>query len=209
MHNGYVCVGGWCELEARMVRPLSGRCEHWNETLAEPALFQVGNVVRIVPAGFSSGRELPHAEEDCVVNGHPARVDMIEARALDKVLSPSESWSVEAMFDGQLHESRYVMAGSACKSLGAIRTHAQRLGFDERAKPSGRVQLRCWFYDRTGSRYNLPVASRVLQAAHRNGGLDALAELKAGNRNAHVRIGLAHPFEDGRAFAMVNHVLFF
>lgn len=209
MHNGYVCVGGWCELESRMVRPLSGRREHWNESLAKPELFQFGNVVRIVPAGFSSGRGLPHAREDCVVNGHPERIGNVETSDLADALSPSESPSIQKLFNGQMQESRYVMAGSDCASLGAIRTHAQRLGFDERAKPGGIVQLRCWFYDQTDSRYNLPVASRSLQLVQQKGGLDALTEHKAGARTAHVRIGLAHPFDDARAFAMVNHVFFF
>jgi len=71
------------------------------------------------------------------------------------------------------------------------------------------VQLRCWFYDASDTRYNLPVVGCALQAAHARGGLDALADFREGMRQAHVRIGLAHPFDDGRAFAMVNHVLFF
>ena len=209
MHHGYVCVGGWCESEGQMIRPLSGPREHWNEMMAGPDLFQVGNIVRIVPAGFSSARGLPHAREDCVVNGHPVRVGEIEAPHLADALLPGESPSVDTLFNGQMQEARLVMAGSDCKSLGAIQTHSQRLGFDERAKPVGTDQLRCWFYDRTNTHYNLPVVSRELNALHKEGGLDALADLKAGARTAHVRIGLAHPFDDGRAFAMVNHVLFF
>lgn len=209
MHHGYVCVGGWCESEGQMIRPLSGPREHWNEILAAPDLFEVGNIVRIVPAGFSSGRGLPHAREDCVVNGHPVRVGEIEAAHLPEAVSPSESSSIDALFSGHMQEFRLVMAGSECKSLGAIRTHAKRIGFDERANPGGTGQLRCWFYDREDIRYNLPVVSRKLLAVHKAGGLGALTELKARARGAHVRIGLAHPFDDGRAFAMVNHVLFF
>lgn len=192
-----------------MIRPLSGPREHWNEILAAPDLFQVGNIVGIVPAGFSSGRGLPHAREDCVVNGHPVRIGEIEAAELADAVSPSESPSVDTLFNGQMQEARFVVAGSDCKSLGAIRTNARRLGFDERAKPGGTDQLRCWFYDQTDTRYNLPVVSRKLNALHKEGGLDALADFKAGVRTAHVRIGLAHPFDDGRAFAMVNHVHFF
>lgn len=209
MHNGHVCVGGWCVEQSRMVRPLSGPREHWDATLAGPALFEVGNVVTIVPSTLTSGRGLPHSREDCVLTGRPALSGRIDPVDLAATLAGSESPSVEAIFAGHMKESRFVSAGADCPSLGAIQTNARRLGFEDKSRRNGTAQLRCWLYDETDTRYNLPVASRILQAAHADGGLQALADSSKGARRAHVRIGLAHPFDDGRSFAMVNHVFFF
>jgi hypothetical protein len=209
MHNGHVCVGGWCAEEARMIRPLSGPREHWEAAVATPALFDVGNVVSLAPSDLPSGRGLPHAREDFVVNGKPVLAARLDTDELPLALRPSESPSMESLFDGLLKEARLVMTGSDCASLGAIQTNARRMGFEEKIKPSGATQLRCWFYDESNGRYNLPVVSRALQGVHTTRGLPAVNELKQGMRRAHLRIGLAHPFGDGRAFAMVNHVLFF
>lgn len=152
---------------------------------------------------------MPHAREDCVVVTPPKLVRRLDPVDLPSVLTPSESPSVAALFGEQLVESRLVMVGSDCPSLGAVRLNSRRMGFVEKRKPDGTDQLRCWFYDAADGNYNLPVVSRALHAVHQTDGIKALNILRTQRRRAHMRIGLAHPFDDGRAFLMVNHVLFF
>lgn len=209
MHNGHVCVGGWCAAQGRMVRPLSGPRAHWGEALARSEFFEVGNLLDVTPSGQPSPRQPPHSREDCILAGTPHRVGVVAPADLPGALAPSESASVADLFGGHLEASRWVMAGADCPSLGAVRTSARRLGFKEKVRPNGTKQLRCWFYDSPNDSYDLPVASRALQATHVAHGLEALNAVKQGKLWVHIRIGLAHPFDDGRAFAMVNHVLYF
>jgi len=208
MHMGVVCVAGWDGKEKRMVRPLSGSGHHWNASFARPDLYQVGNVVQLAPSGDCTQRGMPHAHEDFVVRVPPALVGRIEQGDLPSAIADSESRTVEEIFDGNLVESRLVMAGADCPSLGAVRVNPRRMGFELKRKPNGPDQLRCWFYDESNDRYNLPVTSRAIQSINSQEGVSAVNALKTGSQQAHVRIGLAHPFDDGRAFAMVNHVLF-
>lgn len=191
-----------------MVRPLSGPGAHWDAALANPRLFAVGNVLRLRPTGSSPARGLPHAREDLVVPP-PEHIDQITRSDLPGSLAPSESASISSLFGEALIESRLVMSGSDCPSLGAVRLNSRRFGFTEKVKPDGTTQLRCWFYDAQDERYNLPVVSRELHAVHQTAGVEELIARRGPHRNAHIRIGLAHPFDDGRAFLMVNHVLFF
>lgn len=204
-----VCVAGWRATASRMVRPLSGPHHHWAQSLATPELLTVGNVVTITPhRNPSSGRRLPHAREDCVVVTCPALVNRIEPNALIEALRPSESPSVRALFGGHLVEGHFVIEGSDCPSLGAIQIDPRRMEFCERPREGKPPQLRCWFYDSENARYNLPVVSRTLQSIFASDGLNSVEGLRATATQGHMRIGLAHPFDDGRAYAMVNHVLF-
>jgi hypothetical protein len=208
MNDSQVCVAGWCTAANRMVRPLSGPRHHWAEALATPELLAVGNIVTIAASFNPSVRRLPHAREDYVVSARPAFEGQIKPDALIAVLSPSESPSVDALFGGHLIEGRFVREGSDCASLGAIRLNSRRMRFEERPRELRPPQLRCWFYDPENARYNFPVVSRALQSIFATDGLGGVEALRAESRQAHMRIGLAHPFDDGRAYAMVNHVLF-
>ncbi len=209
MHNGHVCVAGW-DLERKcMVRPLAGPGQHWAEEMAGEHLFEMGNVVQLVPSKARNTRGLPHAREDVIIKEEPELIGSVPPAQLPSRLAESEHASVRRLFAGHLKSGMYVLEGSDCPSLGAVSVDSRRMGFEEREKPKG-PQLRCWFYDAEGVSYNFPVVSRTIRAMYEEGGLEAVVELRKRRRLAHVRLGLANPFkDDGRCWVMVNNVLFY
>ena len=81
--------------------------------------------------------------------------------------------------------------------------HVQILASDEF---EGRKKLRCGFQDMNDVQYSLPASSVTLRDTWTNQGISALNSMIREPGYAHIRIGLAHPMEDGRAFAMVNNL---
>jgi hypothetical protein len=208
--RGQICVAGWAPAERRMIRPLQGAGgHHWDPGQGGEHLFWLGNRVRFKALGDRNNRGLPHANEDTLVDGRPQLLARLNGPALAQALQPSESPSVSRLFAVQMAEKRCVDDGSDCPSLGAIRTSVKRLGFGLREQQKG-PQLRCWFYDADDERFDLPVASKYLRdlwEGHQYS-LNLLERMKLGHRHAHIRIGLAHAFNDGRCYAMVNNILF-
>ncbi len=85
------------------------------------------------------------------------------------------------------------------------------MGFDSRYD-----KLKCWFYDGDNERYSLPISCKALKDAYAQNGIEGLHELKAGTGKAHVRLGLANPWNGGsdknwnpkRCYAMVNGIFY-
>ena len=203
-----VCVAGWCSDEHRMVRPLSSVGRHWSTSLGSPELFWMGNVVELTPAGIANTRGLPHKREDLIVRGRPALVETTSGDEIANALAESESSSLAGLFEGHLKENRFVRAGADCPSLGAVRVAKKSVRFAEDTW-DGRPKLRCGFRDSASQLFRLPVVSARLRGIWRDGGLKGLNEFVGSQGDAHVRIGLAHPMDDGRAFAMVNDIAFY
>lgn len=200
-----VCIAGWCEESRRMVRPLSGMGgHHWPESDAGPHRFEPGNIVSFRDTPFSNNRGLPHAREDRIVAAPSAVEGRLSGTELARALCESVSNSIAELFQGKLHDERYVTAGSDCASLGAIEIGIRHMGFDDDGG-----KLRCWFYDRRGARYRLPVSARALRSSFSRAGIEALKPLAGGFSQAHIRIGLANPLSNGRCYAMVNNVIFY
>ena len=203
-----ICVAGWCPDERRMIRPLADVGKHWPTALAGPELFGMGNVLEMTPVGISNSRGLPHSREDLIVKGRPQVVNTVAEDEIAAALSDSESPSVHDLFEGNLREDRFVMGGADCPSLGAVHVACRTIRFYE-DEWEGRKKLRCSFRDADAAGFRLPVTSVPLHDIWREGGTDALNELASDQDSAHVRIGLAHPMGDGRAFAMVNNMSFY
>ena len=191
-----------------MVRPLSSVGHHWPASLGSPDLFWMGNVVELTPAGIPNTRGLPHKREDLIVRGRPALVETTNGEEVANALAESESSSLFALFKGHLKENRFVRAGADCPSLGAVQIARETFAFWER-EWEGNRKLRCTFRDAVGQYYRLAVVSARLHGLWRDGGVKRLNDLVGSQGNAHVRIGLAHPLDDGRAFAMVNDMAFY
>ena len=191
-----------------MVRPLSGPGCHWSPKLANPKMFQMGNVIEVTPTNMKNPRGLPHAHEDLIVEGTPKLLKTILESEVAAVLSDSESPSMAALFADNLQENRFVMRDSDCPSLGAIRVDCDSIQFFEETWDD-RVKLRCRLRDASGQWFNLPVVSVPLSDLHEDKGVRGLNALVKKHEAAHVRIGLAHPMENGRAFAMVNNMAFY
>jgi hypothetical protein len=205
MQEDRVCVAGWALAERRTVRPLAGPRQHWPAELAGPRLLAPGNLLELTPTGAGSGRGLPHAREDLVADP-PAYAGRLSPTAFARLLRSLEAPSLEVLFGGALEGGRFVAAGRDCPSLGGVGVEAAALAFGRREGERG-PQLRCRFADDAGAVYELPAVGRWLRAAFAAGGTAALERLASGRRRAHLRLGLAHPNEDGLAFAMVNNIV--
>lgn len=201
MKDRKVCVAAWCPAESRMVRPLSGTGQYWSEADARPGLLWPGNMLRVEPTGEPGGRGLPHSREDMVIRHQVAIVGQLKDADLLHALRTSESISVLDLFAGRFRWPKFVDGGSDCPSLGAVRSH--RLGFDD---DDG--TLRCWFYDPAGKRYKFAVVGIALKNAFNEEGVRNLNARVARAGEAHIRLGLAHPYPDGACTVLVNNVIF-
>jgi hypothetical protein len=203
--GGRLAVAGWSLDGSGMVRPLPPDEPDWAPADAGAHLFQPGNILALVPAGRPSGRDLPFRREDMVVAGTPHRVGEMAKDELAAALAPGLAPGLVEGFDGWLELGRFVRAGTDCPSLVGIAVAGRRLGFEERGPTS---QLRLWFHDPKGAHFNLPVTARWLKQIQRTSGLAALTKLASTASNMVVRVGLADPLPDTRAYALVSNVIF-
>jgi len=204
--GGRVAAAGWSLDGSGMVRPLPPDGPDWALADAGAHLFQPGNILALVPSGRPSGRDLPFRREDLVVAETPRRVGEMAKDELAAALAPGLAPSLAQGFEGWLELGRFVRAGTDCPSLAGVCVAARRLGFEERGAAG---QLRLWFHDPQGTRFNLPVTARWLKQIQRASGLAALTSLAAAAKNMVVRVGLADPLPDTRAYALVSNVIFF
>jgi hypothetical protein len=203
--EGRVHVAGWSLDGGGMMRPLPGDALDWPAETAGPHLFQPGNIVTLMPAGRASGRDLPFRREDFVVAGEPQRVGEMAKDELVATLRPGLAAGVGEGFHGWLELGRFVRAGTDCPSLVGVEVDPRRFGFEERKRDR---QLRAWIYDRRNQRFNLPVSARWMRQLHARQGARALDPLKEEAGTLVVRLGLADPLPDGRAYALVSNVIF-
>jgi hypothetical protein len=131
------------------------------------------------------------------------KVGDIPLPELARRLSASESRRVTDVFHNSLREGRYVAAGADCPSLGAIGIDGRHLRFMHRTW-EGERRLRCQFIDATGFRFDLPVTASHLRDVETKHGIAGLNASIDKSRRYHLRIGLANPFDNGRAYAMLN-----
>jgi hypothetical protein len=203
------CVAGCDTATQRMVRPLpNGR--NWPGSLLARHGITVGATIRVVPQGVSTG-VFPHRTEDTPIT--LASIQPI-ARGFSNWLgkgAPPESESLAVGFNENLQwnnvwkgvrQGAYVLPGTECDSLTAVRVDAADLTFiEDFGKLKGIVS--------DGSdTYKLAVSSRVLKEAWRKGGLDAVNRALPARPSFHVRVGLARQFGNPpKCYAMLNGVL--
>lgn len=207
MSTGQVCVAGWSQQYSKMLRPLSAQGKHWPASLADTGHLKVGNEIQLDSTEQQSQRGMPHATEDTIVRGVPTLIEAQEPLTRRHHIQPSLARTIGEAFAGNIQDNKFIVAGTVCPSLGGATLNPRRMGFEERQKPDG-PQLRCWLYDNANEKYNLPVTGRDLNRQWRDQGLAALEATRMRSRQAFARIGLAHPFGDGRAYLMLNNVLF-
>jgi hypothetical protein len=203
--EGRVGVAGWALDGSGMIRPLPGDAHDWPVEDAGSHLFQPGNVLTLVPAGRPSGRDLPFRREDLVTAEAPRRVGELAKEELVEAIGPGLAPGLAEGFQGWLELGRFVRAGTDCPSLVGVAVDPKRFGFEERKRDG---QLRIWLYDGRGQRFNLPVSARWLRQIHKAEGLGGLDPLRRKTTRLVVRIALADPLPDTRAYALVSNVIF-
>ena len=142
-----------------------------------------------------------------MVSLRPKLIKKIPTAEIARTLSPNESRSVTELFCGFMKENRYVRKDSRCPSLGSIKVVSKKLMMEvvTRGDKDGKEQLRCSFMDSSGSDFDLPVVAVDINKKLGAVGIKALNKEYEG-KDLHVRIGLAGPMGDGRAFVMVNGI---
>lgn len=207
--GGMLCVAGWCADEACMVRPLPGG-HHWSRELIAQLDIRPGVTIRVQPTGAST-REYPHRTEDRPVN--PSAIQVI-ARGFDDWFAPggpNASPSIEAAFNRNIqwnsefrsvYQGVHIAPGLHCPSLVGININRRRLELVEEFN-----SLKAAIND--GSRtYKLKVSSKTLGDAWSSGGVAAATAALPRRELLHVRLGLAHPYEDPpKCYMMLNGVL--
>jgi hypothetical protein len=214
MGGGHVCVAGWSLEEERMIRLLRDVYgnPHWPSEMANDGFFFPGNIVTPTPSQKRSNRSVPHATEDFLVFGVPTVTGSIDHSEMVATVSGSVYDSVLHLFGDAFTDRRYTPENAGSRSLGAVETRQNRMGFnfDDRYG-----SLKCWFYDGSGERYSFRLTCKALKDSHSQLGMNGLNELKTHSSTAHIRLGLANPWDGGskawspkRCYAMVNGIFF-
>lgn len=202
------CIAGWSPAEKRM-RRLMINGHHWSESEAKKVEGHSCIQVETLPIPYNEGRDYPHKTEDTWITEDIVplyRYDTPADLAYD--LERSLSKSITDIFARKLKDNSYVLPGTRCASLGAIKVPAQNLEIYKDSENKLRVKI----LDNDGQKYDLRVTCRYLRdVLDKMNGLKKLnAELKE-KAFAHVRVGLAKPYykQNNHCFLMCNGVFLF
>lgn len=123
-------------------------------------------------------------------------------------MEDSLSKNIASVFSGHLKDNSYVLPGTKCASLGAIKVPVQNLEFYKDSENKLRIKIR----DNNGEKYDLRVTCRYLRdVLDKMNGLKKLNEQLKGMTFAHVRVGLAKPYykQNNHCFLMCNGVFLY
>jgi hypothetical protein len=197
-----LCVAGWHEATQRVVRPVP-REHGWDPRLHDDGVLVPGNIVQFSPDGRALSSTLPHATEDVAVATRTTLARSGSAQEMARSLARTATASAKDALGVWPDERRFVLPGTACRSLGAILI--RRHQFALRASADSAPKLRA---DLTVGKWvtSLPVSSRALQADFAAGGVEAaLARIGPGAR-LYLRLGFAREYQ-GKCFLMVNNAV--
>lgn len=207
MQAGAYCVAGWCAESGQMVRPLPNG-QNWTESQISSHGVAVGARLSTRPQSVQRRALYPHRTEDLSVDPASILVSGLSRTGLTDI--PSAATIAEA-FEGHVASNRwfgrtvlgaYVPAGTQTRSLAAVTLQRSQLYFVER---DAKLRVRL---DDGSARYILPVSSRGLKSAWREGGIQALYRSLPRDGRVDARLGLARPFADEmvKCYLMVNGV---
>lgn len=155
MKAGMVCVAAYDVHADRTVRPLQANHRNWPE---DSFTLQPGAVVKVTPAASSGSEAFPHATDDFPIADLPQQIAMLSDEELYSFVEKTVDASVQEIFSGSLEYGKYVIDGSKCRSLGAILSSPDKIGFYS----DDRNRLRCGFADGKSNAYDFPVTSMEL-----------------------------------------------
>lgn len=211
MSEGMYCVAGWCAAARRMIRPLP-EGNNWRSSLVNGYKVVPGVTVRVVAADGPAIGLPPHAKEDQRVSVAGIKVVDRDLRSWFGAEAPPSARTLADAFEGHLAHNRewrrrthgaHVKVGAETRSLWAIEVRRDRVQFSE----SSYGKLKATLHD-GAKRYELPVSSRALKEAWKNGGVAGVNGLIPSCGTLHVRVGLARAFADhpDKCYVMVNGI---
>lgn len=206
MTHGLVCVAGIDLESAAMVRPLQRDGSNWEEnTWVVPDILRVGNIVLLKPALPPAAAHPPHATEDLRA-ATLTRLTRVTPAQLYAACVETADPDLDAIFAPHLIDRKYVVDGTACRSLGCILVPVDALAV---SVPFDKVQV-AW--QDKGSWYNLSVTELAIRSAAPALGKAMLEErLAAATGRIALRVGLARGWDGGertydpkRCYAQLN-----
>ena len=202
------CIAGWSPSEQRM-RRLMPNGHHWSE--AESKKVEGHSCIQVETMSIppEEGRDYPHKKEDTWISENIIPLYHYDTPAdLAYELEGSLSKNIASVFSGHLKDNSYVLPGTKCASLGAIKVPAQNLEFYKDSENKLRIKIR----DNDGEKYDLRITCRYLRdVLDKMNGLKKLNEQLKGMTFAHVRVGLAKPYykQNNHCFLMCNGVFLY
>ncbi|EZP73662.1 hypothetical protein BV96_01105 [Sphingomonas paucimobilis] len=188
MNKGLVCVAGIDVASGTMVRPLMSDGSNWEESRwVDGGYLQVGNLVSFEAAAQTQSA-YPHASEDFRASTVEVKANLSRDRVHAACIETADA-AVEAIFDGNLVDGKYVAENSRCRSLGCIIVPARKL---RTSAAYGKIQVS--FRDDAGEWHNFPVTElEARKAASVEDGAALLAKRLAAHPYGHaaLRLGLA------------------
>ncbi len=203
MSGSVYCVAGWDAAANRMIRPLPNG-QNWSAALLTQHGIAPGVTVRVTPRGTSNGA-FPHRTEDtpidpasiAIVPGGPAVPQV--AADLNTGFGGYLKWNSEWQ---NVKQGVHVNPGAQCSSLVGLEIPMANLNFSEAFG-----KLKATIHDGVAV-YQFTVSSKLLKEAWRAGGLVGVNNALPTRASAHVRVGLARPYDNPpRCYAMLNGVL--
>jgi hypothetical protein len=207
--GGYLCIAGWDPESKQMVRPLpDGR--HWDPRIVVTQKIVPGVTIHVLPVGNST-RDYPHRTEDQPITLNSITVVQRGFTEWFGPDAPKIAKSISEAFEGNvLRNSEYqgvaqgahILPGTKCASLAAVKVQRDFFSFVEDFG-----KLKC-LVDDGKRRYKLSVTSKALRDAWGTGGLSAASAALPRRASLHVRIGLAHAYDNPpKCYMMLNGAL--
>lgn len=213
MSGGLICAAGLDIHVGTMVRPLQGNGTNWEEAeWVTTGYMHVGNVLSFVSAD-QGHPDYPHASEDFRVSqvkclGQVSQHDLYEA------CHETAYEDMESIFDGNLIENKYVVAGTCCRSLGCIMLPRRKIKIQE---SYGKIQVS--YLDKNSIWHNLKITDLVTKNYEEiDAGMEALKNRLACSSVIQpivLRLGLARPwagtnsdYNPKRCYVQANGIIF-
>ena len=182
MSSGNYCVAGWDWQSQRMVRLLTRHGGNWTAMHVGQTGLWHRRLVRFQSEAMPQGGAFPHATEDTRINETTMQTFPRLNDWRQKFLQ-SESPDVDSIFAGNLNQvpvgqtrrSPFVLPGSTCASLGAVRANAVDFQFYEDRYNPNKPKLRCRFQE-NGNRFDLSVSSYRIRLRWREIGVQQMNE---------------------------------
>lgn len=210
MTGGLVCVAGIDLRTGGMVRPLQPGGNNWEEEAwVNDGHFAPGNVIGLEAAQMGH-RGLPHAHEDFFVS-RVSLLGSVTQAELFSACNETADVDIHTVIGEDLIDNKYVVEGSACRSLFCVIQPVRSLRLSDRYE---KIQLS--FPSEYGW-YNLPVTDlKAKEAGDATAGVENLqTRIDAAASHVAIRLGLArewdghphHNYDPKRCYLQVNGIV--
>jgi len=206
------CVAGWDLDQNKMIRPEPRPGGFWDRAVCGTGQpFNIANIVVFEAAPPNPPTQLPHLNEDRVVEGGIAVEKSLSREEFIAALKqiPTVSGSVAFAAPVQARNAKaFVPTGTNHPSLRGLFVKSSEITFTTQKFGDGPAKARCLVTVPKSPTINLSIAACDLRAVFRKSGREGLKNLFINSNALHVRLGLARGFGDypDRCYMQVNGI---